>query len=58
MFYKIREITQVSVLFSIPRFFFIIRKIDNFFALVVLVNSLKRYSKGGNGKNEEFDQIW
>ena len=22
------------------------------------VNSLKRYSKGGNGKNEEFDQIW
>ena len=22
------------------------------------MNSLKRYSKGGNGKNEEFDQIW
>ena len=26
--------------------------------IALRVNSLKRYSKGGNGKNEEFDQIW
>ena len=26
--------------------------------IILRVNSLKRYSKGGNGKNEEFDQIW
>ena len=26
--------------------------------VLLRVNSLKRYSKGGNGKNEEFDQIW
>ena len=35
MFYKIREITQVSVLFTIPRFFFRIRKIDNFLHLLL-----------------------
>ena len=28
------------------------------YGIFLRVNSLKRYSKGGNGKNEEFDQIW